>query len=812
MGTKATDTIKKVFCGTYKTNLDQNGRIISCDEGFLKMTGYKRSQIESGDVTFFSLVPPEILDEYISVIDVFKNSDGGTLEHNIVTADGGRLGVICIGRNYRNNEGELCADIILSDINSYRAVSNEFERTSAEIDFIADNFPGGLAVYRIKDSEISLVKGSSEYFRLTGLSISSPKNEHCALVSEKHAERFKKAFAKCVSDHEPFTLDLKFRHGSKWMRISGRYFDTEEDGSTLIHCSLADITDKVEREKLLVKQNLCFKMISENTDETFFDYDAVNDRIMTTSRKLRMINDSGDFDNVLSDRIAEKYIHPEDVGLYYSTWEKALVNTGKGSMEYRTRMYDDEYRWYRMVYISIADKDDNISNIYGMIYSIDHLKTMKTRIASDRREIERLTNRDRVTDLYNRNAFKTVAAEILRESFNPNECFALVYSDINDFSYVNENFGYEAGDRMLRSFAMIVCECSASLAGCRIYSDYFVSLFKAPDREKLIEEVNTRNSEFSSAQKLRYPHSDFQISTGVYFFRSADEDITVAIDNANLARRNIKGAADLPCGVYTDRMRKKRSHDQTIASEVWTAIKTGAIELFLQPKFDLVTRKMIGAEALTRWKNPDGSYKLPYEFIEVLEDVGYITHVDMYIYEQVLKCLKRWKEEGKELIPISVNFSRRHNTDPSFVTKVTELAEIYGVEKRLIELEITESCFTQDVKNLFTNMRKLREQGFRIDIDDFGTGYSSLSVLIDAPVDIVKVDKVFIDNIGSSELSRDYVTHICRLIQSTRKDIIFEGVETEEQAQILASGGHTMAQGWLFDKAIPVDEFDKKYM
>ena len=256
--------------------------------------------------------------------------------------------------------------------------------------------------------------------------------------------------------------------------------------------------------------------------------------------------------------------------------------------------------------------------------------------------------------------------------------------------------------------------------------------------------------------------------------------------------------------------RHRLSRDERKA--IWNAMNSGAIELFLQPKFDLKTRKIIGAEALTRWRNPDGSYKLPYEFIDVLENVGYITQVDMYIYEQVLRCLARWKRDGITPVPISVNFSRKHNNDAEFVTKITKLAEIYEVDKNLIEIEVTESCFTQDVKNLFSNMKRLRDQGFKIDIDDFGTGYSSLSVLLEAPVDIVKVDKVFIDEIGTSERSREYINQICSLIRTTRKEIIFEGVETEEQAKILTESGHSMAQGWLFDKAIPVPEFDRKYM
>ena len=117
------ENVKKVFCGSYKTDLENDGRIIGCDSGFLEMTGYLRSQLESGEVTFYTLVPPEIKDEYLEAAEKLTANGGGTLEHNIVTADGGRLGVICIGRNYTSEEGHLCADIILSDISTYRAIT-----------------------------------------------------------------------------------------------------------------------------------------------------------------------------------------------------------------------------------------------------------------------------------------------------------------------------------------------------------------------------------------------------------------------------------------------------------------------------------------------------------------------------------------------------------------------------------------------------------------------------------------------------------------------------------------------------------------
>lgn len=581
-----------------------------------------------------------------------------------------------------------------------------------------------------------------------------------------------------------------------------------EDGHICSEFTIIDVSETKQKERTLQKQKLCLEMMTENSDEIFFDYDADND-VFTIDSCENGVESTRNYRRYLQDHIYEKFVLPSDLAEFIKNVNKALNAPTKGEFAARIDIIGSGLRNYKIAYESVADSSGKVRNIYGILYT-DSIKVEKADYYHTKSEIQRLSRTDPITGLLNKNCFVEDCAKVLKDIFNTNESFAIGYSDINDFSYINENFGYEAGDRMLKDFGNVIK--TYCVVGCRIYSDFFVSLYKASDRETLIEEIGKRNSDFTAMQKNKYPMSDIQITCGLYFIRSADEDINTAIDNANLAHRNIKGSSDVPSGVYTERMRTKRSHDQTIASEIWNAIKSGNIELFLQPKFDLQTREIIGAEALTRWKNPDGSYKLPYEFINVLENVGYITQVDFYIYEQVLKNLAKWKSEGKKLVPVSVNFSRKHNNYPDFVDRVIGLADFYRVDKGLIEIEVTESCFTQDVKNLFHNMRKLRENGFKIDIDDFGTGYSSLSVLIDAPVDIVKVDKVFLDNIDSDARSREYINQICNLIRSTRKEIIFEGVETEQQAKILADSGHKMAQGWLFDKAIPVADFEDKYL
>lgn len=805
-------SIRRVLNGRYIVDFDLGSKIVKYNKGFCEMTGYTPVQLDNGDIVFDDLIPDEDKEAYFREVKLVQQDGGGTLEHRIKCADGSYIDVICIGEDFVDENGHSCANINISEITERAALQRDNERSHNEIATIIDSIPGGVVVYKLKDDKLFIVRASQEYYHIFGAESDEMSDDQLFDIDHTEYEKLVKSMKECVKTQTGFEQELHFADKEKWIKFIVRYFDLDEDGGGLLYCSVIDISESKLKEKELEKQGMCLKLISDNTDEVFFEYDIKKDIFKSTSHKLKEAFGDDSFENFIKNRRSEKYLQPEDIEVYYNTWRMAINSPCSGRLDYRTKAYDGDYRWYRMVYVSISNDDNKATNVFGMIQCIDHLKVMKSKLADDRREIEKLSNTDYITGLYNRNAFKNVASDALDKLYTDSSCFALVYSDINDFSYINENFGYEAGDAMLKDFADTISDSDVLIAACRIYSDYFVSLCCAKNRDKLIDSIAERNKTFTANQRSKYPLSDIQISTGIYFVKSRDEDITIGMDNANLARRTVKGTNNIPSGVYTERMRKKRSHDQTIASEIWNALNSGAIELFLQPKFDLTTREIIGAEALTRWRNTDGTYKLPYEFIDVLENVGYITQVDMYIYEQVLKCLAKWKKEGKKLIPISVNFSRKHNNNSDFVDKVNALANIYGVDKNLIEIEVTESCFTQDVKNLFSNMRRLREQGFKIDIDDFGTGYSSLSVLIDAPVDIVKVDKVFIDDIGTSERSREYINQICSLIQSTRKDIIFEGVETEEQAKILSESGHTMAQGWLFDKAIPVNEFYEKYM
>ena len=207
---------------------------------------------------------------------------------------------------------------------------------------------------------------------------------------------------------------------------------------------------------------------------------------------------------------------------------------------------------------------------------------------------------------------------------------------------------------------------------------------------------------------------------------------------------------------------------------------------------------------------PDGEVVLPNDFIPALEKSGKIVQLDFYMYEQVLKQQRKWKEAGYPLVPISVNLSRHHIKDEHLVDKLVELLDAYGVESRMIEIEITESAFIDDQDALIEVMKEIKRRGFGVSIDDFGTGYSSLSMLTELPADIVKLDKEFLKH-SDSDITKGMLNNVIRLIKDNRMEVICEGVEEEEQAEFLAKAGCNMGQGFYFSRPIPMGDFEKLY-
>lgn len=444
--------------------------------------------------------------------------------------------------------------------------------------------------------------------------------------------------------------------------------------------------------------------------------------------------------------------------------------------------------------------------------------SLRNKINDDQKEIRQLQNQDMLTGLYNMEAFRRREEERinkgeLRGASTTGEVYALVHVDVNNFSYVNENFGQQVGDSILQEFGRMLLQEDHVLDACRMYSDYFIELVHGKSEEEIYQKVLEENHAFENQQKLRYPASDMRLSAGICFVRDNNESFDTILEGANLARKFAKEQKGNGVVVYREDMRAKREDAFHITGRFYGALQKGELEVFLQPKFLLKERTLYGAEALARWRTESGEVLPPAKFIPPLENMGYIVDLDFYILEQLLRTMRRWREAGKQLFIISTNFSRRHfeNGGTEFLKRLQELMSRYQMETRYIEIEVTESVVVENFDSLRHCLKQLEEMGYRIAIDDFGTGYSSLSVLLEIPADVIKIDKSFTDRINR-EAQREFVIRMGQFIGAAKEEVIFEGIEQEEQCEFLSDCGFHYGQGYLFDPPLSLEEFERKYI
>lgn len=438
--------------------------------------------------------------------------------------------------------------------------------------------------------------------------------------------------------------------------------------------------------------------------------------------------------------------------------------------------------------------------------------SLRNRAREDKQLIHELRHRERLTGLYDRDSFKIKVESVIKAKV-ASYYYAVAVMDINNFAYINENFGTEVGDKILCDLADLLNNSEARTKfSSRMYSDYFATFITGATRSDVIATVTNGTKAFEARLNEKYPMGRVSLSVGICFIDSADEYENV-MENANIARKYAKEHGISNGIVFDIYMRHKRDELVEVSSKFNDAVLNDEFEVYLQPKFLLKEWKVYGAEALVRWHQADGTVSSPARFVPSLEMTGQIVELDFIIFEKVLAAMRSWMDRGLKQIVVSTNFSRRHfeQNSPEFVRRIQRLVDYYRVPAEFIEIEITESVVVDNIDVLKKNMEELQKIGFRIAVDDFGTGYSSLNVLLEIPANVIKMDKSFTDKL-QLERQRRFVAKLGMLIKAARQEVVFEGIETEEQLKYLRSSGFSYGQGYLFDKPIPLEEFEQKYL
>ena len=419
---------------------------------------------------------------------------------------------------------------------------------------------------------------------------------------------------------------------------------------------------------------------------------------------------------------------------------------------------------------------------------------------------------DSLTGLMGFEEFLSQAGVVICSKTKP---YLIAAADVGDFHYINTEYGYDIGDTVLKEIAdFLKMFLPNMVCACRSHSDHFIALvcIEDVDTERVFREVKRLKELLKEIVAKNAKGVSPNLNVGIYFLLENDTNIVAAVDKANIARRTCKGNYNLPCVVYSEHLMDLKENSAKILPIFDDSFRKESIRVYLQPKISSETKKLVGAEALSRLVDADGNVIPPSKFIAALEKTGKIIDLDFYVLTFVCKLIRKWMDEGIEPVTISFNLSRVHFYSATVVEDICKLAEQYNVPPQYIEIEVTESVFFEASEMIVAKVHKLREYGFKVSVDDFGTGYSSLSLIGVLPVDVVKLDKSFVKESLKSERGNELMKGVIKILNEIKLEIVCEGVETPEEEKIVSSFGCDEIQGYLYDKPIPSDEFENKYI
>lgn len=390
----------------------------------------------------------------------------------------------------------------------------------------------------------------------------------------------------------------------------------------------------------------------------------------------------------------------------------------------------------------------------------------------------------------------------------------LVLIDIDKFKFINDRFGYEEGDRMLERLHKTLGDHMESGENyARISDDNFACCIREVSDEDVInrmqsifEEFKRRNSIFVS-----YP---VMLSAGVCRLEECTEengeavDMNVAVDHCKIAKKTIKGLHSSAVAFYDAKLRDKTLREKDFENAMPKALAKHEFMCYIQPKFGAKSRHIEGGEALIRWRSSEFGFVFPDEFIPLAEKNGFVVELDFFILEEVCKAMRRWLDIGIKPVVVSVNQSRMHLSHDDYIWRLREIVDKYAIPYEYIELELTETAFTENTELLLKIMEKLHDIGFKLSIDDFGSGYSSLNMLKDIPADVVKIDREFFNGTVHSDKGRAVIRTVVDLAKKLKMNVISEGVETLDQVEFLDKINCDLIQGYYFAKPMPMSEFE----
>jgi diguanylate cyclase (GGDEF)-like protein/PAS domain S-box-containing protein len=439
-------------------------------------------------------------------------------------------------------------------------------------------------------------------------------------------------------------------------------------------------------------------------------------------------------------------------------------------------------------------------------FAIDHIEKVE--------RLEYLAYYDALTGLANRSLFLERLAQFMRSAASAGHKLAVGLIDLERFKNINDSLGRPAGDKLLTQVAQWMTHSAgdASLLA-RVDADHFAIVLPRVSKEgdvvRLLEKK--RQAFLDHAFILNDTPFRIAIKVGVALFPDDGTDADTLFKHAEAALKRAKGMGE-PYLFYTQKMTAAVAGRLTMENQLRQALENEEFVLYYQPKVHTLDGKLTGVEALIRWNDPRTGLVPPLRFIPVLEETGLIHEVGRWALRKAIEDYVRWRSTGLAAVRVAVNVSPLQLRRPNFIAETKRKIDIDPNAHAGLELEVTESVIMEDVQHNIAILQAIREMGIRIAIDDFGTGFSSLSYLSKLPVDSLKIDRSFVNEMTGSPQGLALVSTIISLAHALKLKVVAEGVETEDQSRLLRLIGCDEMQGYLFSKPLPVEVFETRYL
>lgn len=775
---------------------DLEGNYISINDAGERVFGYTRK--ETLEMNMRQVAAPEQLDILKEQLEKKLKGDASETSYEVecIRKDGSRI-TLEVNSSVILKDGQpVAVQGIARDVTERKRVEAAIRENEERYRDLFENANDLIYTHDLNGNFTSINRAGE---KITGYTREEAAKMHVSqVVAPEYLEQVKRMITTKVDGEGPtaYELEIVSKSGSRVsLELSTRLmmFDGKPVGIQGIG---RDITERKRTEEALKASEQRYRQLGEGILHQIWTarpdglLDYVNKRTLEYFDKTReeMIGDG--WSNV---------VHPDDLEVCIGRWQQCLATGEPYETEFRLRRHDGQYRWHVAKATAGRDSFGNINKWFGTNTDIHEQKESEEKLNYYARH-------DPLTDLPNRPEFMNqLRLAIQRNCENPEARFAVLFLDLDRFKVINDSLGHAVGDKLIVAIAgRLKATLRPGDVVARLGGDEFTILLNRTGVEQdvahVVERIQARIAEPFTIDNYEVFTT---VSVGIILSDELDRGADDYLRDADAAMYRAKEAGKARYEIFDREMHVQNLNLLQVETDLRHALDRNEFEVQYQPIVELATGRIREFEALIRWRHPVHGLVSPVDFVDVAEETGLIVPIGKWILETACRQIARWQETCEQRLSVSVNLSARQLMHPTLVSQVEDILTETGLTPRQLKLEVTESTVMEYSEKAQDVLNELDRLGVHLSTDDFGTGYSSLSYLQTFPFDRLKIDRSFIDKLGTNKKSDAIVKTILMLGANLGMEVVAEGIETIGQLEFLQELGCRYGQGFYFSR--PVD-------